>query len=76
MHADKSETYIISAEPFGDKDLAPGDIIRVTGKTADGDLEVVCEHNGEEKPWQEDLEDSMPEDFGGRMKPEEDQAYG
>lgn len=75
MHTE-SETYIIPGDIFEEKELQPGDIIKVTGRTSDGDLEVVCEHKAEkEKPWQEDLEDSMPESFGGRMK-NEGSSYG
>lgn len=71
---DESEkTYVIPSEPFGDKELRPGDVIHVTGKTPDGDLEVTCEHRGDED-WKKDLEEAMPESFGGSMKGEE--AYG
>ena len=67
------KTYFIPSDLFEGKDLKPGDVITVTGKDSEGNLEVVCEHKKEER-WQDDLERSMPESFGGSMK--EEPTYG
>jgi len=47
------------------KEYGPGDTVslKVVGKDADGDLEVVCvkEPGGDEKDWKTDLRETMTE---------------
>lgn len=67
---ERGDTFFLPESFPGKEDYKPGDTItlKVVGQDADGGLEVECVHEKDgEKPWQDDMRDTMGPEMKGAV---------